>query len=373
MIDSPAHWRMLAARARFAMEKKRVTQDDVAKAAGVTRPAVSLAFKKHPSIPLKTRERILRLAEQLGYRPDPMLSALAAYRMQLRTASFHGTLAWLVNVRDGASWERVPTYRDYFNGAVEQSARLGYKLETFELGARGMSAERMAGVLRARSISGILVCPQVPDASELDFAWEHFSAVTFGYTLRRPVLHTVTPTQYRACTMAMRQLFARGYRRIGFAVNQRHDERTEHNYLAAYFVEQHLAGIPAIPPLSGNRYELDTLQRWLREHQPDAIITGNYRIMESLATLKIRVPEQLGVVCPLITSPDSEISGAYEDSVAIGRVGVDLLVSLIHQGERGIPALPRRVHVECRWIEGRTLRALPDSKRALPDHDRVKA
>ena len=66
--------------------KNRVTQQDVALRAGVHRTAVSLALKKHPSIPAETRERIEAVAAEMGYVPDPMLSALAAYRGSRRTA-----------------------------------------------------------------------------------------------------------------------------------------------------------------------------------------------------------------------------------------------------------------------------------------------
>ena len=44
---------------------------DVAKAAGVSKNSVSLAFRNDPRIPVCTRERILRIAEKLGYQKNP--------------------------------------------------------------------------------------------------------------------------------------------------------------------------------------------------------------------------------------------------------------------------------------------------------------
>ena len=41
---------------------------------------VSLALRNHPRLPQDTRERIQKMAERLGYRPDPFLQALVAYR-----------------------------------------------------------------------------------------------------------------------------------------------------------------------------------------------------------------------------------------------------------------------------------------------------
>ena len=75
------------------MAAARTTQDDVARAAGVHRTTVSLALKRHPRIPRETQERVRRIADALGYQPDPMLSSLVAYRTRNRPAAYHGSLA----------------------------------------------------------------------------------------------------------------------------------------------------------------------------------------------------------------------------------------------------------------------------------------
>ncbi|HRE82426.1 MAG TPA: helix-turn-helix domain-containing protein, partial [Opitutaceae bacterium] len=45
---------------------------------------VSLALRNHPKIPEVTRQRLQRLAESLGYRPDPALARIAAHRWKTR-------------------------------------------------------------------------------------------------------------------------------------------------------------------------------------------------------------------------------------------------------------------------------------------------
>ena len=71
------------------MSLKRVTLRDLAKKLGVSHTTVSLALREHHSITPARRQEVKRLAEKLGYRPDPFLSALSAYRLQNRPASFH--------------------------------------------------------------------------------------------------------------------------------------------------------------------------------------------------------------------------------------------------------------------------------------------
>ena len=52
-------------------EQGRVTSEDVARASGVSRATVSYVLNNDPrqSIPQETRERVLKVARELGYRP----------------------------------------------------------------------------------------------------------------------------------------------------------------------------------------------------------------------------------------------------------------------------------------------------------------
>lgn len=60
------------------LKNKRVTISDVAKAAGVSRTAVSFAFNNPGQLGPETAERILVAAVELGYSPDPIARALLA-------------------------------------------------------------------------------------------------------------------------------------------------------------------------------------------------------------------------------------------------------------------------------------------------------
>ena len=345
------------------MEPQRVTQQDIARKAGVHRATVSMAFKGHRNIPKETRERILKIAAEMGYVPDPMLSALAAYRSRKRPATYHGSLAWLVNSAYGFDWrDRTirPHFSDYFDGAAAQAKRYGFQIEVFDFNAPGMTPARLASILGARGVSGVLLCPQPRPDTTLDFPWQNFSAVTFGYSLAIPQLHTVSATQYRAMRLTVHELRRLGYLRIGLALDGDHDLRTDHNYLAGYLVEEHLAGAgggATVPMLAAPYPDQGAVARWLRIHRPDAIVTGNYHFLDVLRSLGKRVPEEIGLACPLLPSAETELAGVVENSVEIGSVAVDFLIGMIHRQERGVPANPQRIHVEGRWLTGKTLRA----------------
>src|SRR5690554_1647561 len=107
--------------------ERRITIRDVAKAAGYSKSAVSLALRNHPSLPDATKNRIREAAERLGYRPDPTLRALAHYRYG-NTATGAPVIAWLSNWPSRDQWKQG-LWGEHFAGAVHQAEQLGYRIE----------------------------------------------------------------------------------------------------------------------------------------------------------------------------------------------------------------------------------------------------
>lgn len=339
------------------MAAARITQADVARRAGVHRTTVSLALKDHPRIPASTRKRVRRIADKLGYIPDPMLASLVAYRTQKRPAAFHGKLAWLVSSARGFDWREVPHFRDSYEGALARARRCGFELELFDLNSPGMRPSRLVEILRTRNITGLLLCPQRIPKATLDLPWEKFSAVTFGYGISEPRLHTVSPAHYLAVRRIMDELRRLGYQRIGLALDAGQNVRTEYHNLAGYLVGEDAAlRLPAVPPFHEPYTAVKALGNWIEQHRPDAIVSGAYYVLDMLRELGVKVPEDLGVACPCLPSPDSELAGIFEDWHRIGEIAVDVLVAMLNRGERGVPESPQRLHVEGPWLAGRTLR-----------------
>lgn len=328
------------------------TQADIAKIAKVHRTTVSLALKDDPRIPEKTRKRIHKVAEKLGYKPDPMLSALIAHRVHRQERSFQGTLAWLVN--NEAAWDWRPIFHEYYEGAVNRAKRYGYNIEIFDLQTPGMSHARMGSILAARNIRGILVAPQPrPDVDLSGFPWEKFSAMAFGYSLKKPQLHTVGSSQFQGLKLTMSSLVELGFKRIGFVYTLAHNEAINHHYLGAYLAEEYLRmGGILIPPL----LMTDDFKSWYDLHRPEVVIASSgARFMKRIADAGLRIPNDIGVVCPFFPSRHDPYSGVYENSVRIGEVAVDTVVSMIHRGERGVPDIPQRTLIDGIWVTGKTL------------------
>lgn len=336
---------------------KLVTQADVARAAGVNRATVSLAVRNHPSISPATRDRIQKIAAELGYRLDPMLSALATYRNSQRPPEYRGTLAWIAHTTEKFRWRMNAHFSAYFAAAQKRAAFHGYRIDVLDLGESGMTLDRAASVLRSRGIRGIMLCPQ--PQSETDFTglpWDSFAGITFGYSITRPRLHAVAAAQFRAAFATYREVQSRGYRRIALALNRGHDERTDHNYLGGYLAARELhAEARSLPPFLYDQHSLPTLPDWVRRHKPDALLCAN-PIPARLREAGWNVPDDLGIANPLLASDTSDISGMWESNERIADAAVDMVVAMLHRGEYGIPERPQRVLIDSVWIEGASLR-----------------
>lgn len=97
----------------------RPTINDVARAAGVSKGAVSFAFNNRPGIAPETRERILEAARQLGWSPSSRAVALSVSR------SF---AVGLVMARSPETLRADPFFPSFIAGVEEELSEHGYAL-----------------------------------------------------------------------------------------------------------------------------------------------------------------------------------------------------------------------------------------------------
>lgn len=333
-----------------------VRQQDIAERAGVHITTVSLALRNDPRLPETTRKRIQDLAKEMGYSPDPMLSALTVYRNRMKRVHHQGTLAWVCP--PVAKGEKQPAFPAYRRGAEERCAELGYRLENFYFSDLG--GPRLSKVLQARNITGILLPPQAHSRVHLDFDWELFSSICFGFTLTEPRLHLITNAQYSSTRIAVRALRETyGYRRIGFVTASESDERTDQNFSSGYLSEQRRFEpenrLPILGLMSGSRQEeITEFTRWYREHKPDCVVFLHATVPTLMQHVGLDTQVCGQASLALDTKMDG-IAGIYQNDPIIGRKAVDFLIDMIHRNERGIPPHRFQFLIEGEWVDGKTL------------------
>ncbi|WP_372796366.1 LacI family DNA-binding transcriptional regulator, partial [Pontiella sp.] len=168
------------------MEEKntRITLAQIAEQLGVSTMTVSLALRNNPRISDTTREKVQQKAIELGYHPDPMLSALTHYRKASKQKIRTATLAWINPYHDPKRLRAMVEFNLYWEGAANAANRMGFNLEAFA--TTKMSFARMNTVFKTRNIQGILLAamarPQFsdPNADYQQMPWQDYAIVRFG-------------------------------------------------------------------------------------------------------------------------------------------------------------------------------------------------
>jgi LacI family transcriptional regulator len=314
---------------------------------------------------VETRKRIQQKAKKMGYLPDPMLSALNAYRTQSRPQGYRGNLAWVTNYPEPKGWAQHEIFKSHYEGAKQRAEALGYRLEEFWLGEEKMSPKRAAQVLQARNIRGLLLCAQSRAGVEIQLDWARFAAVTFGYTLAKPALHTVSGHTFHAMGETIDQVLQLGYARPGLVLLSASDDRIFNIWSGAFLTrQQRLPKTQHVPIYLPEAFDERAFLRWVEKHKPDVVIGQNPDLIGILERAGYRVPQDIGFATPSLVTHARQPSGIDENSRQMGVAAVDMLVGMIHRNETGIPSIPYYLLIKGQWRSGKTLARRVGAKRS---------
>lgn len=329
-----------------------VTLKDVAERAGVSRSAVSRSFTEGASVSAKTRAKVEKAANDLGYTPNALASSLTTGRTKL--------IGLIVN--------------NFHNPLI---------LEVFDLFTRGLqdrglrpllvnlsdATDPAASVkmLRQYSVDGVIVASStLPSSFAESFKNAGLPVVhAFGRYAIAPDVHVVGIDNVACGRMAAEALVQRGYRRLAFLGGPRTATSTQDR--VAGFLGA-LAPYPEIKVTTSyaTDYSFDAgraeMQRLLAETPAEAYFCGD----DLLAVGALSAIQEAGLAVPgdigLIGLNDMEmarwqligLTTIHQPVAQIIEAAIDLVVSIIETPDR-----PPEVRLfPCRVIERRTLRAL---------------
>lgn len=336
--------------------EKRPTLKDIAKDAGCTNATVSLALRESPRISLETRARVQQVAAKLGYRPDPMLSALAAHRWKRHPKVEGSTLAVVGDNLEGV------------DGMEERARAYGYRLEKY-LCSDHPDPWKLSQMLYNRGIIGVLVGQIFTPGFCAGFDWSRFISVACSEGMERPPVNLVMPNHFRAVQDAWDQCWAAGCRRIGMMLFDIPVAMDMHDREAAFLDRQQAvpvrSRIPVLKlrgwgrkgqrPKSGDISHAvaeQLVNEWMRVHKPDMVLGFNNAFYWLLKDSGWAMPDAVGFTDLWVSRPTAGSSGFYLFPDEVGRCAVEWLDSLLRIGERGLPAHPATMSVNLVWQDG---------------------
>ncbi|MBP7481264.1 MAG: LacI family DNA-binding transcriptional regulator [Lacunisphaera sp.] len=335
----------------------------IARAAGVSAMTVSRVLRNFPRVAASTRRAVLQAAKKLGYTPDPHMARLMA---RVRSHRRRRAEAVIALVRDEIPGDELLDHAYQYVALHDirvRAERHGYRAEEFRLDRHQMSAGRLAQILETRGIEGLIISPQSSHSIGMELDYSRFAAVTLGYGLQQPALHRASTNMTRGILQATAELAARGYRRIGLAVTQWVDARSDHTYSGAMLTyQQAIAPRDRVPlllfPENNLAHEFEIFRAWFRRHRPDAIISFDSYVPDWLTQkLNLRIPEQVGVVVHDWVERHRDFAGIHHRRAQVAAAAVDMLATLLMQNERGVPDIPRQTLIPPAWVDGPSIRS----------------
>lgn len=337
---------------------KRVTLKDIAESLDYHVSTISLALKNHPRIPETTRNTIQEKAKEMGYSPDPQLSALVHYRNSKKKKKHFEKIAFLTHWPKEVDWNQFYSHNLFYTGAKEMAESMGYRLEIFSLREEGMSARRMSDILISRGIRGILLSSIHRDIKSFDLDWGQFSSVRIDLNPKELPIHTIRNDQVQGIRLAVKKLQELGFKnkRIAFCLPSGLDEGIDHNWAMGYSWEtrdwNHGSSIPVCHVEYENTEKV--FLDWFLENRPEVILAESTRYAEILLDNGFSIPDDVGFVT-LDYHLKSSFTGIMQDHKEVGSAAFNFLHGMILRNERGLPENPTTLLVPGRWIDGNSL------------------
>jgi LacI family transcriptional regulator len=195
-----------------------------------------------PQIPARTRDRIRKVAREMGYQRNALVAHLMAQlRGSQTTVPFQAKLA-LVNAHSSRdafrSHSTIPTY---VAGCEARASQLGYSFDTFWLHDPELTADRWIRILAARGIQGIVIIgltDQNKLPPHLRPVWNVLPTVVARLRTRDPALPFSCVDHYHLTLAAVEKALELGYRRPGLVIGEASDRLVDGRYYAGMLAAQ---------------------------------------------------------------------------------------------------------------------------------------
>jgi DNA-binding LacI/PurR family transcriptional regulator len=343
-----------------------VSMRQIAEALKVHPSTVSEALRNDPLLPAATRRRVEKKARELGYKPDPMLRSLQVYAKRSQQKRTITTVALLSMGSSVKSWRQHHLGEQCYRGIYQRLKELGYRMEEFCVGQLESEGKDLHRILETRGIRALVLSPSCLVDKHQTLPWAKYAAVTVGYSLRKPSVHRAVHHYRFAVETAVQQLRKRGYRKMAFIYSPVDEERLRDGWTSGFRLEQgralegeELLMVPT--PFSADicRFhdELRVFVDWYEKEKPEVMLTTMENMQDMLEKhLKVKIPQEVGLIQLAIDPQQTRYSGIDQRLDRVGAAAVDMLDSMLHQNEYGLPTVPKTVMLEGDWVDGETVR-----------------
>jgi len=295
----------------------------------------------------------------MGYVRNPAVSQLMSYLGgKNRSATYQNTIALINPSRNEHFLQEEAALRQFEKEARARAEELGYKVEPFWYHQPKTTPKRLAAILKARGIEGIILSSAGEAGTKFEFDHDAFSFVTVGDTIVSPKLNRVMEYHFNNGSALLERLRALGYRRIGFAFSTKMQQIHALRHKAAalcYYSE--IGPKERCPIFEFDEWNHAQFIKWFRRAQPEVVVSNVAGPLNAFQIEGIAMPSAVGFAQLELSSPVSHVAGMRTRFGLLGRAAIEILVGQLHRREFGVPLAPQIVKIEGVWQSGETVRS----------------
>lgn len=345
---------------------------EIAQRLRVASSTVSRALRDDPRIGADLRERVRRVADELGYRPNPLVSALMANRRRRGGAGAVDVIALVTSYGGREDWRKKDVCRWEFEGVERRARELGFRVEVFALADYGGDPARLRATLQARAIRGVLLGFSREESDASTFDCEALCVAGLSSYFPDVVADRANFHGFFNVQLALDRVHELGYRRPALIVPELNN-RYSNNLWSGAFLDWHRRlpkkdrCEPFLPREDATAAEFSD---WLYRNEPDSLVVYKFPVRPLLAKRGVRVPEDIGLAYLYRTSDEMGGTAGIDGNLdAVGAAALDLVVERLYANSTGTPEHPKEVLIKGTWQPGATLPA----KRTVPAPRRGRA
>lgn len=346
---------------------KSPTIRQLASQLGVSKSTVALALRNDPRLPETTRRKIITAAEKAGYRANPTVSHLMAELRKGRYFSHKATLGFLHGMPDRNDMENHQLCKLFYNGALKRANGLGYNLDPIWLYDTKLRLEKLKAILFTRNIQGLIfnnaemIDGHLPKAVEA--LLHDYPCVFDGISANRPLFQYCGSNMFSLAWTAVENAHNLGYRRCGLVIDERTHKLSHDQFLGGFMAamyrfypnlvkESANSLFLPLPQINSQKVFID----WFKKGRPDVILMHEAIIKKWISELGMKVPKDVGMIHLDVYEGMKGWAGIDHNHAEIGEATVDILVGIIHRGERGPARHPSCTLVSGTWVKGPTVK-----------------
>jgi LacI family transcriptional regulator len=315
---------------------KKITIDDIAKKAGVSKGTVSAVLNQKSIVQTKTRDSVLKAMKELNYRPRGNSRSVKKASVQFQC------IGLLIRELDN------PFYTGIALGVREYANSRGYLVLTASSEGDHIYEEEITESFTAKDIKGAIIAPVLEGTAEIEHLFR-LKMMNFPFVLLENIksiqANAVSIDNVRVMKEALKYLMDNGHSKIIHFAGPRHASHTFERidgFRRAYGESNFAFNSDMIIHVGahledGYKACLDYFQNRSRENFPTAIVCYNdlvaLGVMSALSQMNIKVPDEISIVgnddIPFSTLVPVDLTTIRAPLFELGRKAAEILINNI--------------------------------------------